>query len=100
MPKGNGDTMKLKIFLFLFVLPASLWAATIGGTPGEVQAAINSAAPGGSIIIRNGSYTWSSGITCNKAVHIKGESAGGVTITGNNITATLFSLTENKDGNM
>ncbi len=52
-----------------------------------VQAAINSAADGDTVIIPNGSCTWTSGVSIQgKGVILRGQTAGGVTIT-NNVTS-------------
>jgi hypothetical protein len=93
-----------RILLSLTAIAALILAAksspASNGDPQTLQAAINSAAPGTTLIIPNGSYTWRSGVTCKKAIKIKGESQGGVTINTVNMTFTVFDLTENKDGNM
>jgi hypothetical protein len=47
----------------------------------DVQAAINSANDGDTVVIPNASCSWSSGITFSKQIVLQGETAGGVTIT-------------------
>jgi hypothetical protein len=86
-----------QILLTILVIPA---LSATQGTPAAVQAAIDGASPGATVTIANGSYTWTSGVTCNKAITIQGASPGAVTIKTNNQTFEVFDLTENKDGNM
>lgn len=94
----------LPVLVLLLLAGGALCAprtrAASNGDPQTLQAAISNAAPGSVIIIPNGSYTWTRGITCNKAITIKGESPDGVTINATNITYEVFDLTENRDGNM
>ena len=47
----------------------------------DVQAAINSASDGDTVVIPNGSCTWSTHISTAKQITIQGASVGGVTIT-------------------
>jgi hypothetical protein len=63
------------------------------GTDSDTQAAINAAPAGGTVQIPNGTYTWATGITCNKAIKIAGASVGGVTINDNNTGGALVYLT-------
>jgi hypothetical protein len=74
--------------------------ATNLGDPRDLQAKIDNSPAGSVIIIPNGNYTWTSGVTCNKAITIKGESPGGVTITATNLTYEVFDFTEPKTGNL
>ncbi len=53
------------------------------GSQADTQAAINASPAGATIVITNGYYTWSLGLTINKFVSLSGQSAGGVTITNN-----------------
>jgi len=50
----------------------------------DVKAAINSANDGDTVVIPNGSCSWSSGIVTSKQITLRGQSVGGVTITDNN----------------
>jgi predicted proteasome-type protease len=45
-----------------------------------VQAAINAASKGATVVIPDGSYTWSQPATSNNFVHIKAQDYGKVTI--------------------
>lgn len=47
----------------------------------DVQTAITSASDGDTVVIPNGSCTWSIGITTSKQITLQGASVGGVTIT-------------------
>jgi len=60
---------------------------------------VNAAPAGSTVIIPNGSWAWSTGITCNKAITIMGASVGGVTIT-DNLNGNLVSLTPSLSGNI
>jgi hypothetical protein len=55
--------------------------AASGLSPSAVQAAIDSASDGDTVVIPNGTATWTSGVSNNgKAIKLQGQSAGGVTI--------------------
>jgi hypothetical protein len=70
------------------------------GTPGDTQRAINAARPGSIVQIPNGSYTWTSGITINKPIHLAGESVGGVTITNSSNIDGILLITEARNGSI
>jgi hypothetical protein len=53
------------------------------GNETDTQAAINAARPGATVIVPNGSYTWSFPLTIDKSINLKGETKGGVIITNN-----------------
>jgi len=57
-----------------------------------VNAAISSASNGDTVIIPEGSCTWSSGINMTKQITLRGASAGGVTITHGAGSGTLLSV--------
>lgn len=82
--------------------PLDVEAATFtasGCATSAVQSAINSASHGDTVIVPNGSCSWSSGISINgKAIHLKGESAGGVSITHNAGSTYLIVATESSAG--
>lgn len=65
---------------------------TSNGSDGDTQTQIGLSATGDIVVIPNGSWVWSTGITCSKAIKIMGASIGGVTIT-DNMSGTLVSLT-------
>lgn len=70
-------------------------AATINATSCNVAAvssAIDAAANGDTVVIPNGSCTWSSGISTSKQITIRGASVGGVTITHGAGSGTLLNL--------
>jgi hypothetical protein len=68
------------------------------GTPADLQAAINSAAPGSTVEIANGTYTWTSGITLDKAIILKGQSKGGVRIVCTGMSVNVINATEPSTG--
>jgi hypothetical protein len=52
--------------------------------PAQVQAALNSAADSDSVILPNGSYTWTKQVSLSgKSIKLLGESKGGVTLVNN-----------------
>jgi hypothetical protein len=61
----------------------------------DVSSAINSAKDGDTVIIPNGSCSWSSGISTAKQITLQGASVGGVTITDTDTNAadSLLSFT-------
>ena len=70
-------------------------AATINATSCSVSAvssAINSAAHGDTVVIPNGSCTWTSGIDLSKQITLRGASVDGVTITHAAGGATLLNV--------
>lgn len=86
------------IALFLFVVTKALAGTASSGNPGDVQSAINAARDGDTVVIPSGSYNWTSGINCNKAITIDGR--GAVTITNKAGGATLFNLTLSPNGHV
>jgi poly(beta-D-mannuronate) lyase len=79
------------LLVLLYVLPATLMAATITvSSLSALQTAINNAAPGDIIILTNGVYTASADITVNKQgtaaqpITIQAQSIGGAEIGGSN----------------
>jgi hypothetical protein len=73
---------------------------TTKGTPAEIRAAINRAAPGSTVEIANGTYTWTSGITVDKAIILKGQSKGGVRIVCTGMSVNVITATEPSTGNL
>jgi hypothetical protein len=66
------------------VVPTSAYAATITASncsSSAVQAAVNAAANGDTVIIPSGSCAWASGITTNKQIKIRGQAQGSVFLT-------------------
>lgn len=70
------------------------------GTPGDTQRAINAARPSSIVQIPNGAYTWTSGINIGKAVHLAGESVGGVTITNSSGIDGIILVTPARNGSI
>jgi hypothetical protein len=95
-----------KTLIGLLTLAGSLWlghgamAATLGATScaqPAVQAVVNLALTGDTVIVPDGSCTWTSGLKISgKGIHLRGQTKGNVNIThsaGNNplISITTFS---------
>jgi hypothetical protein len=64
------------------------------GSQADTQAAINASRGGSTVMIPNGSYTWSAPIVINRAVNLTGQSKGGVTITNNVAGNDLITVSE------
>ncbi|MFH1510838.1 MAG: dockerin type I domain-containing protein [Candidatus Woesearchaeota archaeon] len=101
----------LAIVVFLISTAAFAEAATINAkscSQADVQSAMNSASAGDTIMVPVGSCTWS-GMTINKAVHLKGAGIGqtNIAVSENTITkqqagvvrVSGFSFTRNGGGN-
>jgi hypothetical protein len=80
---------RLAIALLGLLLNVSAFAATVTvSSVSDLQTAINAAAPGDTIVVRNGVYTTSGSLTVNRVgtasapIMIVAESVGGVTING------------------
>jgi hypothetical protein len=76
--------------------PAGAGAETIEAADcslAAVQAAVDAAADGDTVIIANGSCSWTGGITTDRQITLQGESVDGVTITHEAGAATLLSMT-------
>ena len=91
MPRAT----KLHLILFALLLGAmsgqQAQAKTVNAAScnvSDVQAAINSATNGDTVVIPNGSCTWSSGIALTKQITLMGASVSGVTITYGASTAS------------
>jgi hypothetical protein len=87
----------LLVALVLNVLSSSEGqAATINAascsTP-DVQTAVNSASNGDTVVIPNGSCTWTSGITTSKQITISGQTKGRVLITHSAGSGDLLAIT-------
>src|SRR5690606_18514471 len=64
-------------------------------TSSAVQSAIDSANNGDTVVVPNGSCSWSSCVRINgKAIHLRGQSPTGVTITHNAGSSHLITVTE------
>jgi hypothetical protein len=73
--------MKILAILLTLLLLSSAQATTFttNGSPSDVQAKINSAAPGDTVIIPAGNFTWNQTVTVSSAIHLVGH--GSPTIT-------------------
>jgi hypothetical protein len=93
---------KCILILFALLLSAATGRSTQANTVNaascnvkDVQAAINSASNGDTVVIPNGSCTWSSGIAFSKQITLQGASVDGVTITygASTASASVYLLT-------
>ena len=104
-----------KSLVGLLAIAGSLWlsanasAATLGATScaqSAVQAVVNVALTGDTVIVPDGSCTWTSGVTISgKGIHLKGQTKGGVNIThsaGNNplVSINTFSARSTEVSNI
>lgn len=65
------------------------------GSPGDTQAAITATRPGSTVEIPNGTYSWNSGVTVEgKAIRLRGQSVGRVTITNHSTLESMASVSE------
>src|SRR5690606_9423785 len=91
-------TALLSIRSFALLSQVGANAATVTAsacTSSAVQSAIDSANIGDTVVVPNGSCSWSSGVRINgKAIHLRGQSPTGVTITHNGGSSHLISVTE------
>ena len=77
------------------ILQGQSWGKTItaiGGTPQNVQSAIDGASDGDVVMIPAGTFNWSSGVTVKKAIQLfgAGNPATKIVNTGNNTMVTLI----------
>jgi hypothetical protein len=80
----------------LLLFPGAAAAATIETadcSQAAVQTAIDSAADGDTVVIVNGSCSWTGGISTDRQITLQGESVDGVTITHEAGAATLLDVT-------
>jgi hypothetical protein len=75
---------------------------TTNGSQSDVQAAVNAAPDNGSVtvVIPNGTYSWSGTLSITKALTLRGQSATGVTIRSTNATSFLISATSSANGHI
>jgi hypothetical protein len=93
----------------MMLCPPAAWSYTVSGTTyttngsqADVQAACNAAPDNGSvtIVIPNGSYSWSGTLTISKAVTLAGQSPTGVSIANNNASGDMISATSTTNGHI
>jgi hypothetical protein len=99
--------MTMSIFLMLWASTA--WSYTVSGTTygtngsqSDVQAACNAAPDSGTVtvVIPNGTYSWSGTLTIAKSLTLAGQSATGVTINNNNATSDMIDATSSANGHL
>src|SRR5437870_5212470 len=100
--RNSSMSRTIKWLLFAILLATlserEARASTVTATScnvSDVQTAINAAKDGDTVIIPNGSCSWSSGISTSKQITVQGASVGGVTITDTDTNAadSLLSFT-------
>jgi hypothetical protein len=100
--KVRHSSRLVVVLLFLLAVPMrQVAASTITAancSSSSVQAAINSAVDGDTVVIPNGTCTWTSGISVSgKGIHVTGQTKGGVLLSHSAGGSTLIML--NRDGN-
>jgi hypothetical protein len=72
------------------------------GSQADVQAACSAASDDGSVtvIIPNGTYSWSGNLTITNSLTLAGASSGGVTIKNNNASGDLIDATSSAHGHI
>lgn len=98
------------LLLVVFILCASrAWSYSVSGTTystngsqSDVQAACSAAPDNGSVtvVIPNGTYSWSGNLSINKSLKLAGQSATGVTINNNNGSGNMISATSTANGHI
>jgi hypothetical protein len=72
------------------------------GSQSDVQAACAAAPDNGTVtvLIPNGTYSWTGTLTINRAVTLAGESAEGVVINNNNASSSMIAATSGANGHI
>jgi hypothetical protein len=92
----------------LMVWAHSAWSYTVSGTTyttngsqSDVQAACNAAPDNGSVtvLIPNGTYSWTGNLNITKSLTLAGQSATGVIIQNNNSSGDMIDVTSSVNGN-
>src|SRR5271166_131850 len=95
--------------VFLMLCASTAWAYTVSGTTyttdgsqSDVQAACSAAPDNGTVtvVIPNGTYSWSGRLTISNSLTLAGQSATGVTINNNNATSNMISATSSANGHI
>jgi hypothetical protein len=95
------------VFLICLTLGGSAEAYTVSGntyttngSQSDVQAACSAAPDNGTVtvVIPNGSYSWSGTLTISSSLTLAGQSAGGVTITDQNASGNMIAATSSANG--
>ena len=95
--------------LALIFWAQSGWSYTVSGTTyttngsqSDVQAACNAAPENGNVtvLIPNGTYSWTGNLTITKALTLAGASATGVIINDNFATGDMIDATSSVNGNI
>jgi hypothetical protein len=98
-----------KLIVCFLLLPGTAFSYTISGktylTNGfqaDVQSACSAAPDDGSItvVIPDGTYTWSGNLTITHALTLAGADASGVTIRNNNATSDMIDATASANGHV
>jgi hypothetical protein len=101
--------MKSVIAFALILLAQPGWSYTVSGniyttngSQSDVQAACSAAPDNGTVtvVIPNGSYTWTGTLTITKSLTLSGQSANGVTITDQNNSGDMIDATSSANGHI
>jgi hypothetical protein len=113
MKKGTlavkTTTTKSLMALALMFWAHTAWSYTVAGntynttgSQSDVQAAVNAAPDNGTVtvVIPNGTYSWTGNLKINKSVNLAGASATGVTIDDNYTGGYMITATSSSNGNI
>src|ERR1700742_2470756 len=103
------NPMRAVPIIFLILVAGSGWSFTVSGTTyttngsqSDVQAACNAAPDKGTVtvVIPNGSYSWTGALTIRKSLSLAGASPTGVRINNNLAFGVMISATAGSAGHI
>jgi hypothetical protein len=103
------NPMRVVPIIFLILVAGSGWSFTVSGTTyttngsqSDVQAACNAAPDKGTatVVIPNGSYSWTGTLTIRKSLSLAGASPTGVRINNNLVSGAMISATAGTAGHI
>src|SRR5215831_8257262 len=97
---GSGVLMFWARSARSYTVPGTTY--TTNGSQSDVQAACSAAPDNGTVtvVIPNGTYSWSGTLQITKSLTLAGQSATGVTIDNNNASGNMISATSSANGHI